>query len=261
MKHGLLLLIFAALPVWAQGAPLCSPEWAQWVEKKVHTGDGQGHGPDTGSEEWKSVVEFHLGIRGQSNVPERNGQAWCAYIDTLLKQGPSYNCDDIHPDSIEAMICTDAGLAAQDRKLAGIYQQALAKAANEQPSTLKAEQRGWIKGRNECWKNEDKQACVQQQYRLRTTELQARYRLVPERGPFRFACDGTPANEVVVTFYETEPATLIAEYGDSVSLMYAQPAASGSRYQGRNESFWEHRGETMIQWGYDASEMRCKPVN
>ncbi|MCT7656050.1 hypothetical protein MBH78_18370 [Oceanimonas sp. NS1] len=40
--------------------------------------------------------------------------------------------------------------------------------------------------------NEDKQACVQQQYRLRTTELQARYRLVPERGPFRFACDGTP---------------------------------------------------------------------
>ncbi|AEY01389.1 lipoprotein [Oceanimonas sp. GK1] len=261
MKHGLLLLILAALPAVAQPAPLCSPEWAQWVEQQVNTGDGQGHGPDTGSEEWQSVVEFRLGIRGDAGVPERNTQAWCEYIDGLVRQGPSFSCENVRPGSIEALICNDPGLAARDRQLAGVYRQALARAASEQPPMLRAEQRGWIKGRNECWKSEDKQACVREQYELRTAELQARYRLVPERGPFRFTCNGNPANEVVVTFFDTEPATLIAEYGDRVSLMYAQPAASGSRYEGRNESFWEHQGEATIQWGYQAPEMRCVRVD
>lgn len=51
---------------------------------------------------------------------------------------------------------------------------------------------------------------------------------------------------------------MIAEHGDSVSLMYQQPSASGTRYQGRNESLWEHQGEASITWGYGAPEMHCK---
>ena len=62
---------------------------------------------------------------------------------------------------------------------------------------------------------------------------------------------------MVVTFFETDPPTLIAERGDQVSLMFQQPAASGTRYQGRNEMFWEHQGEASIVWGYDAPEMHC----
>ncbi|WMC11684.1 MliC family protein [Oceanimonas pelagia] len=224
------------------------------------TGDGLGHGPDAGSGEWKSVVEFRLGIRGATGVPERETQAWCEYIDGLVKQGPSFSCQRIQPGSIEAVICQDAGLAARDRQLAGVYRRALAKTRHERPPVLKAEQRGWLKGRNECWKSEDRRTCVQQQYDMRTAELQARYRLVPERGPFRFACNGNPANEVVITHFETEPPTLIAEYGDRVSLMSAQPAASGSRYEGRNERFWEHQGEATLRWGHDAPEMRCERV-
>ncbi len=92
---------------------------------------------------------------------------------------------------------------------------------------------------------------------LRITELQAKYRLVPATGPVTWACDGDPKNEVVVTFFKTDPPTLIAERGDQVSLMYLQPAASGARYQGPNESFWEHQGEATITWGYGAPEMRC----
>ncbi|MDP5290942.1 MliC family protein [Oceanimonas sp. CHS3-5] len=260
MKRGLLLLIFAALPAWAQNVPLCSPEWAQWVEQKVQTGDGRGHGPDTGTDEWKSVVEFRLGIRGDAAVPARETQAWCEHIDALVKQGPSFSCKGVQPGSMEAMICNDAGLAARDRQLAGVYQRALAKAGNEQPPMLRAEQRGWIKGRNDCWKSEDQRACVRLQYELHTAELQARYRLVPARGPFRFACDGNPTNEVVVTFFDTQPSTLNAEYGDSVSLMYIQPSASGSRYEGRNESFWEHQGKATVRWGHDSPEMRCERV-
>jgi len=40
--------------------------------------------------------------------------------------------------------------------------------------------------------------------------------------------------------------------------MYQQPSASGTRYQGRNETFWEHQGVTAVTWGYGAPEMHCK---
>ena len=39
--------------------------------------------------------------------------------------------------------------------------------------------------------------------------------------------------------------------------MYLQPSASGARYQGRNESLWEHQGEARITWGPRAPQMRC----
>jgi uncharacterized protein len=172
--------------------------------------------------------------------------------------GPSFDCKKAD-GSIEEMICKDAALSALDVKLAEIYKAATKKAANEHPPTLKAEQRGWIKGRNECWKSDDKRGCTESVYQLRIAELQARYRLLPGKGPVFFACDNDPRNELVVTFFPTDPPTLIAERGDSVSLMYQQPAASGTRYQGRNETFWEHQGEAKVTWGYDAKEMICKP--
>ncbi|MDX2320524.1 MAG: hypothetical protein QNK26_07985 [Moritella sp.] len=64
----------------------CSSEWFAKVESQVVTGDGQGHGPDLGSSEWRSVVEFKLGIRGDSSVPARDSDQWCDYINTHLKE-------------------------------------------------------------------------------------------------------------------------------------------------------------------------------
>lgn len=255
---------------------LCSESWSRAIEETISTGDGQGHGPDIGSDEWKSVIEFKLGIRGQSQVPPRNTAAWCQYIDRQVRgsdsvysgnavidgetdhQGPSFACDKVKAGSIEAMICEDKALSALDRTLAGVYAAALNKASNEHPPMLKTEQRGWLKGRNDCWKSDNKRACVEGAYQYRIAELQASYRLVPHKGPVRFVCGNNPANEVIATFFETEPPTLMAERGDSVSLMFLQPSASGAKYQGRNESFWEHQGEAQIIWGYDAPEMRCQ---
>jgi uncharacterized protein len=173
-------------------------------------------------------------------------------------QSPSFSCNQAAPGGIEEMICKDGELSSLDRKLSDVYAQAARKAANEQPPVLQAEQRGWIKGRDECWKSDDKRACVQGEYERRIAELQARYRLVPGIGPVTFVCDGNPRNEVVAIFFQTDPATMIAERGDSVSLMFVQPSASGARYQGRNESFWEHQGEATVTWGYGAPEMRCR---
>jgi len=247
----------------AEPAVRCSEEWYRAIDERVSTGDGAGHGPDVGSDEWKSTVEFKLGVRGAAGVPARDGDAWCVYVDGLVRAGqggggPSFSCAKVEAGGIEEMICKDAGLSALDRKLAGAYALAAERATNEHPPVLKAEQRGWVKGRDECWKSDDRRRCVEDAYTRRIAELQARYRLVTATGPVTFACDDNAASEVVVDFFPTEPPTLIAERGDTVSLMYLEPAASGSKYQGRNESFWGHGDEATIVWGYGAPVMRCK---
>ncbi len=178
-------------------------------------------------------------------------------VGIALASGPSFDCSKVQKGSIEELICEDEKLSELDRKMAAVYGEAAKKAINEHPPVLKAEQRGWIKGRNDCWKSTDRRECVDQSYRRRIAELQARYRLVPADGPFWYSCDGDPRNEVVVTFFKTDPPTLEAERGDQVSLMYLEPSGSGSKYQGRNESFWEHQGEATIVWGYGSPKMRC----
>lgn len=186
--------------------------------------------------------------------------ATAAFATETAAQGPSFACGKAAPGSIEALICGDAELSAFDRKLAGVYAAATEKAANERPPMLKTEQRGWVKGRDECWKSDDKRACVLEEYRRRIAELQARYRLLPGKGPVTYRCTGGTGGEVIATFFDTDPPTLIAERGDGTSLMYQQPSASGTRYQGRNETFWEHQGEAKVTWGYEAPEMTCRPA-
>lgn len=262
MKIRLIALVLLAASFSSSGSAAsppaaCSDATYRSIEQRVRTGDTQGHGPDVGSDEWQSAVEFRLGIRGRADVPQRGSEAWCRHVDELAKAGPSFSCAKAEEGSIEALVCGDPQLSALDRRLAEVFAAAAAKAVNEQPPVLKAEQRGWIKGRDDCWKSDDRRSCVLTEYQRRIAELEARYQLVAGTGPVRFTCDGDPSSEVVATFFPTEPPTLIAERGDSVSLMYLERSASGSRYQGRNETFWEHQGEATVTWGYGTAEMRC----
>jgi uncharacterized protein len=172
-------------------------------------------------------------------------------------ESPSFDCRKAGTRTVPQLICRDAALAGLDRQLAAVFGAALKKAANERPPVLRAHQRGWIKGRDDCWKSTDVRACVETSYRQRIAELQALYRLVDSRGPFIWACDGPIGGEVIIRYFETDPPVAIAERGDAVSLMFQQPAASGARYAGRNETFWEHQGEARVQWGYGVPEMRC----
>ncbi|WP_394560966.1 MliC family protein [Aquipseudomonas alcaligenes] len=174
-----------------------------------------------------------------------------------LQAAPSFDCAKVEAGSIAELVCQTPQLAQLDVKLAEVYQQASAKAQNEHPPMLKAEQRGWLKGRDECWKADDKPQCVADSYTRRIAELQARYQLIAGKGPVFYQCDGQPAKEVVATYYATEPPTALVEFGDSSSLMYLQPSGAGARYQGQNESLWEHQGEAVVTWGYQAPEMRC----
>ncbi|MBU2869866.1 MliC family protein [Colwellia sp. E2M01] len=250
---------------------VCSSTWQHNIDQKVITGDGAGHGPDIGSDEWQSVIEFKLGVRGEAKIPDRNSNAWCVYIEDLVQQQttdsttnslsqqvkPSFVCDHTNINSVEEIICESNELATLDNQLAITYREALNISA-ETKATLEATQRGWIKGRNECWKNDNKSECINTEYLHRIANLQAQYKLAPHSEPVTFTCENDTNNEIVVTFFETNPATLIAERGDSIALMYIQPSASGSKYQGRNETFWEHQGEAMVTWGYKAPKLHCK---
>ena len=171
--------------------------------------------------------------------------------------GQTIDCGKPPAGSMEILVCQDTELMALDRVMAAAYAAALKKAANEHPPRLKAEQRGWIKGRNDCWKSDDKRTCVMESYRRRIVELQARYRLVTASASVRYVCNDNPANEVIATFFQTDPPSLIAERWDASSLMFLEPSASGARYLGRNELLWEHQGKASIRWGYGAPEEPC----
>ena len=68
---------------------------------------------------------------------------------------PSFDCSKVGAGSVEEMVCKDENLSALDLKMAEVYKEASKKAVNEKPPVLKAGQRGWIKGRDDCWKSED----------------------------------------------------------------------------------------------------------
>ena len=55
------------------------------IEGRVSALDSEGHGPDLGSDEWFSAIEFRLGLRGQSALPEKGTNEWCDFLDRHLE--------------------------------------------------------------------------------------------------------------------------------------------------------------------------------
>lgn len=84
VKFLILGLVFSSCSIAFSSPEPCTQQWYELIEKKLSTGDGMGHGPDIASDEWKSVVEFKLGIRGLENIPERSSAEWCVFIEKHL---------------------------------------------------------------------------------------------------------------------------------------------------------------------------------
>jgi uncharacterized protein len=94
---------------------------------------------------------------------------------TLYANQPSFDCSKVKKNSSEGIICSSDALMDLDNELAAVYKQALPKATKD--DMLKAHQRGWIKGRDDCWKAEDEKKCMADEYRLRIKELKEKYGL------------------------------------------------------------------------------------
>jgi len=94
---------------------------------------------------------------------------------SLYANQPSFDCSKVDKQSCEAIICSSDTLMELDRELSDVYKQALTKASKD--DMLKASQRGWIKGRNECWKVKDAKAYMADSYQIRIQELKEKYHL------------------------------------------------------------------------------------
>ncbi|NEX22041.1 DUF1311 domain-containing protein [Thiorhodococcus mannitoliphagus] len=86
---------------------------------------------------------------------------------------PSFDCAKATHE-VEQLICKDADLAALDQSLAELYATLMKHTPASQQGALKTEQRGWVKGRNDCWKADDKHGCIKAEYKSRINELKDR---------------------------------------------------------------------------------------
>ena len=169
-------------------------------------------------------------------------------------QPPSFDCAKAQ-GAVEKRICSDAELAALDRQLGEVYKAASAQAKGPLATRLREDQRGWVKGRNDCWKADGQKTwitatwtvdtvkgCVDAQYRLRISELQAVWRLLPPK-TLSYACQNNPANELVANFFATDPPTIRAERGDRSYLLWRVGAAADGRYEGQNVDLLQQGNE------------------
>lgn len=190
---------------------------------------------------------------------------FCAIAAPVVAQeGPSFDCAKAGT-SAEEMVCADADLARLDRLVADRYAAAMAAArgldagADEAEAELRAYQRGWIKGRDECWKADDQRACVEASYQRREAELVATWMLEEPTNTAFWACGGNPANEVVTMFFDTDLPSLRFERGDSIDVGVLTRTASGARYDGSFGRFiWIKGNEaTYRDPDPDGTEYRC----
>jgi len=168
-----------------------------------------------------------------------------------LAAGPSFDCSRASHE-IELLICKDPALAAKDLLLSQVFaeSEAVLKGLADGATALaelKTIQRGWIKGRDDCWKADDKLACTTLAYDMRIAQLQARYMLVKGGDPVFYMCEDR--SEIVATFVPTELPTVRLERGDRTEIAWLQPSGSGSNYEGEfGLSFWIKGDSASVEW-------------
>ncbi|WP_414828835.1 lysozyme inhibitor LprI family protein [Alteromonas sp. H39] len=225
------------------------------VQYYLSVQDGQGHGPDPGSHEWYGSVEHQLARQGQSSFPEGGTLAWCDSVLAAQNVKPTFSCHD-NSGQAEQAICQSASLAALDTWLEDTYMNALRTVDGQQETSLKAMQRGWIKGRDACWQATDISHCVREQYIQRISELQAQYALVEPMAQTSLVCPGERV--YTVRFFNTPEPAMVIEGGPRPLLLWQMKAASGTRYEGANTLYWEHHGEAEFISGVGAESQVCR---
>lgn len=175
----------------------------------------------------------------------------------MVAGAPSFDCAKA-TGSVQEAICENPDLAALDRRLDAVYRKALETFPDDEQKELKAYQRGWIKGRDDCWKADAMKACVTGEYQRRITELEIRTaeNMVPAAQTF--AC--SDGEQVTVYFYnDTEIPAMVINSHSEQEFLYRATAASGAKYQGRNIMFWQKGSSAQLQW--NGRQVNCEPAS
>lgn len=179
---------------------------------------------------------------------------------------PSFSCAK-PAGAAEQAVCQDETLAALDRETARLY--GLARNAPSlgapQKKQLTALQRGWIKGRNDCWKANDLKTCIRDAYVIRIAELRAGLPKAADKekgvsiGPVAVECPGAPSMRA--TFVNVDPPLAYLAGGDTSLVMTIARSGSGARYTAPSAageaSFWQKGPEALVQLP-GGKEQGCK---
>ncbi|TMV05492.1 DUF1311 domain-containing protein [Ruegeria sediminis] len=171
---------------------------------------------------------------------------------------PAFNCSEASGE-VEIAICADPWLARLDHELNRLYQLAVTgkHATNDRLRELKAVQRGWIKGRNDCWKSSGRMRdCISAQYVMRIDELRTGYADARSAdgagdslGPFPYVCEGLDA-ALSVTVVNADPSSLSIRWRDQWVTPVQVPSGSGARYQAELDGglfeFWMKGDGAML---------------
>jgi uncharacterized protein len=176
---------------------------------------------------------------------------------TAKAVSPSFDCAKAS-GQVEQLVCKDADLAGLDRKLADVYAKALKGWPADVAAEQRAMQRGWIKGRNDCWKSSEVRTCVEMNYKTRLVEIQIKSGALMAPTPVGYACKGGEDKPFTAVFYkDTDPPSAVLTYGDDQAIAFIAMSASGARYTAQNLEFWEHQGIATVEWY--GTRLTCTP--
>lgn len=169
---------------------------------------------------------------------------------------PSFDCSKAEHEA-EQLVCSNYGLAALDNRLAEVYAAELAKPGASKE--LAATQRGWVKGRDECWKADDKKLCVEEEYRTRIAELQINSPGAMAATAVEFTCNDNSKPFTMAYYNELDDRPAVITLGNDQAIIFPQPAASGTQYGRKGITYREHQGKATVDFYGIALE--CAPVS
>ncbi|MGR5062436.1 MliC family protein [Photobacterium sp. DNB22_13_2] len=183
--------------------------------------------------------------------------AWCLMVTPSVASEPAFDCTKAD-GAVETLICQDTYLASMDQKMQQVFDKAMAHLPAEDVKIQKAMQRGWIKGRNDCWKANDVRDCTDFAYKSRIVELQVISGQLEVPKGVSLDCDGNSQPFTAVFYNQTDPASVVLTRGNDQVIALAEPMASGIKYYGQNVEYGEHQGEIIIKWFDNTFECQQK---
>lgn len=162
--------------------------------------------------------------------------------------GPSYDCTKAS-GSVEEAVCASMSLSALDREVATLYGLAKSSVSGSDADRLTAYQRGWIKGRNDCWKAGDRmQHCIAAAYLdrihdLRTEFAAARSNTGGSFGPFIYTCDGmeAPISVVFADIYAS-----VRSGNQTLTLPHVRSGSGGKYEDDAGNMIWSKGGDAQL---------------
>lgn len=171
------------------------------------------------------------------------------FAGSAYSASPAFDCSKAEGE-VELLICSDDDLALLDIRLAKAYSQAMENIPQEERSNFRTLQRGWIKGRNECWKAQDVRACVEFSYKSKTVELQIAGGLLEAPRYRSLRCgEGTEAVPFTVSIYRNaDPVSAVLTRGNDQVIAFAPVESSGGRFVAPDVSLTIDEGQATVQW-------------